>query len=136
KAGKKSLDLVLFLNGIPMATVELKTDLTQSIQAAITQYKNDRNAKNEPLLTFGRGALVHFVASNEEVHMSTKLEGPSRRFLPFIAGYNNGAGNAPVQGSSPTTYFWEKVLDKDAWLSILGKFVRYRFEEDEDPITG
>lgn len=136
RSSNKSLDLVLFLNGIPVATVELKTDLTQSIQAAIIQYKHDRNPKNEPLLSFGRGALVHFVASNEEVHMATRLEGPSTRFLPFNAGNNNGAGNAPVQGSSPTSYFWEKVLDKDAWLTILGKFVHYRFEEDEDPITG
>lgn len=136
KASNKSLDLVFFVNGIPVATAELKTDLTQSAEDALTQYKHDRSPKGEPLLTFGRGALVHFVVSNEEVHMTTKLEGASTRFLPFNAGNNNGAGNAPVEGSSPTSYFWESVLDRDAWLAIVGKFIHYRFEEDEDPITG
>lgn len=132
----KSLDLVFFVNGIPVATAELKTDLTQSAEDALAQYKKDRNPKGEPLLTFGRGALVHFVVSNEEVHMTTRLDGASTRFLPFNAGNNGGAGNAPVEGSSPTSYFWEKVLDRDAWLTIVGKFIHYRFEESQDPITG
>lgn len=135
-APKKSLDLVLFLNGIAVATVELKTDMTQSAEDAIKQYKQDRNPKGEPLLTLGRGALVHFVVSNREVHMTTKLDGSSTRFLPFNAGDHNGAGNTDVEGSSPTSYFWEKVLQKDAWLTIIGKFIHYRFEEDTDPITG
>lgn len=135
-APKKALDLVLFLNGIAVATVELKTDMTQSAEDAIKQYKQDRNPKGEPLLTLGRGALVHFVVTNREVHMTTKLEGSSTRFLPFNAGDQNGAGNADVEGSSPTSYFWEKVLQKDAWLAIIGKFIHYRFEEDTDPITG
>ncbi|MGO3343182.1 MAG: type I restriction endonuclease subunit R [Glutamicibacter arilaitensis] len=132
----KSLDLVLFLNGLPVATVELKTDLTQDAQAALKQYKNDRNPKGEPLLSYGRGALVHFVVSNQEVHMTTKLEGPSTRFLPFNAGKDNGAGNAPREGTSPTAYFWEDLLDPEAWLTVLGKFIHYRFEEDTHPITG
>ncbi|WP_449373037.1 type I restriction endonuclease [Arthrobacter psychrolactophilus] len=135
-APKKSLDLVLFLNGIAVATVELKTDMTQSAEDAIKQYKQDRNPKGEPLLTLGRGALVHFVVTNSEVHMTTKLEGSSTRFLPFNAGDHNGAGNVHVEGSSPTSYFWQKVLQKDAWLTIIGKFIHYRFEEDTDPITG
>ncbi|SJM57906.1 type I restriction endonuclease subunit R [Arthrobacter rhombi] len=136
KTSNKSLDLVLFLNGIPVATVELKTDLTQDAEAALKQYKQDRNPKGEPLLSFGRGALVHFVVSNQQVHMTTKLEGPSTRFLPFNAGKNNGAGNAPREGTSPTAYFWEDLLEPDAWLTVLGKFVHYRFEDDTHPITG
>ncbi|WP_347039256.1 type I restriction endonuclease [Glutamicibacter halophytocola] len=135
-SNNKSLDLVFFLNGIPVATVELKTDLTQDAQAALKQYKQDRNPKDEPLLTYGRGALVHFVVSNQEVHMTTKLEGTSTRFLPFNAGNNNGAGNAPREGTSPTAYFWEDLLERDAWLTVLGKFIHYRFEEDTHPITG
>ncbi|GAA1874733.1 type I restriction endonuclease subunit R [Paeniglutamicibacter psychrophenolicus] len=135
-ANNKSLDLVFFLNGIPVATVELKTDLTQDAEAALKQYKQDRNPKGEPLLSHGRGALVHFVVSNQEVHMTTKLEGPSTRFLPFNAGNNNGAGNAPREGASPTAYFWEDLLDPEAWLTVLGKFIHYRFEEDAHPITG
>ncbi|MGL3805637.1 type I restriction endonuclease subunit R [Paeniglutamicibacter sp. R2-26] len=136
KTSNKSLDLVFFLNGIPVATVELKTDLTQDAEAALKQYKQDRNPKGEPLLSYGRGALVHFVVSNQEVHMTTKLEGPSTRFLPFNAGRNNGAGNTPREGTSPTAYFWEDLLEPEAWLTILGKFIHYRFEEDTHPITG
>lgn len=135
-SNNKSLDLVFFLNGLPVATAELKTDLTQDAQAALKQYKQDRNPKNEPLLTHGRGALVHFVVSNQEVHMTTKLEGTSTRFLPFNAGNDNGAGNAPREGTSPTAYFWEDLLERDAWLTVLGKFIHYRFEEDTHPITG
>ena len=136
KQNNKSLDLVFFLNGIAVATAELKTDLTQSVENALTQYKHDRLPKNEPLLTFSRGALVHFVVSNEEIHMSTELKGESTRFLPFNAGYNNGAGNPPAEGTSPTSYFWERVLDRDEWLTIVGKFIHFRFEEEADPITG
>lgn len=136
QTSNKSLDLVLFLNGIPVATVELKTDLTQDAEAALKQYRQDRNPKGEPLLSHGRGALVHFVVSNQEVHMTTKLEGPSTRFLPFNAGRNNGAGNAEREGTSPTAYFWEELLEPEAWLTVLGKFIHYRFEEDTHPITG
>ncbi|WP_431711467.1 type I restriction endonuclease subunit R [Glutamicibacter uratoxydans] len=132
----KSLDLVFFLNGIPVATAELKTDLTQDAQTALAQYRHDRNPKHEPLLTFGRGALVHFVVSNREVHMTTRLEGTVTRFLPFNTGNNKGAGNPEHEGTSPTAYFWEELLDPDAWLTVLGKFIHYRFSEHTDPITG
>ncbi len=94
------LDLVLFLNGIPVATAELKTDFTQSITDAIDQYRFDRLPRTkgnaaEPLLSFPRGALVHFAVSNSEVHMVTKLEGPATVFLPFNQGDNGAAGNPP-----------------------------------------
>lgn len=92
------IDLVLFLNGIPVATVELKTDFTQSIADAVDQYKFDRspNPKGqspEPLLSFPNGALVHFAVSNAEVMMTTKLEGPGTKFLPFNKGDDDGRGN-------------------------------------------
>ena len=89
---------MLFLNGLPVATVELKTDFTQSVQDAIDQYRFDRHPKPkgqnaEPLLSFPSGALVHFAVSNSEVHMTTQLDGPATRFLPFNKG-DHGAARA------------------------------------------
>ena len=133
---KNRIALVLFVNGIPVATIELKTDLTQNLQAGLKQYAQDRKPDGEPLLSFGRGALVHFVVTNEEVHMTTKLDGRNTRFLPFNRGNNNGAGNAPIPGSSPTAYFWEEILQRDTWLDLVGRFLHYRFEEKTDPIDG
>ncbi|CAH0237719.1 type I restriction endonuclease subunit R [Microbacterium foliorum] len=130
------IDLVLFVNGLPIATIELKTDLTQSLAAGLKQYANDRKPEGEPLLSFGRGALVHFVVTNEEVHMTTKLDGPNTRFLPFNRGKNNGAGNAPMAGTSPTAYFWQEILERDTWLDLVGRFLHYRFTEKTDPIDG
>lgn len=130
------IDLVLFVNGIPVSTIELKTDLTQNLAAGLKQYANDRKPEGEPLLTFGRGALVHFVVTNEEVHMTTKLDGPNTRFLPFNRGKNNGAGNEAIPGTSPTAYFWQEILERDTWLDLLGRFLHYRFEEKTDPIDG
>lgn len=97
-ANENCFDLALFLNGIPVATTELKTDFTQSIADAIDQYRFDRQPRPkgqnpEPLLTFPSGALVHFAVSNSEVHMTTKLAGPPTRFLPFNKGNDGGAGN-------------------------------------------
>jgi len=95
---ENSLDVVLFLNGIPVATTELKTDFTQSITDAVDQYRFDRNPRPkgqapEPLLSFPNGALVHFAVSNSEVQMVTKLVGPATDFLPFNLGNDGGAGN-------------------------------------------
>ncbi len=120
------LDLVLLVNGIPVATVELKTDLTQNLAAGLAQYATDRKREGEPLLTFGRGALVHFVVTNEEVHMTTKLDGPNTRFLPFNRGKDNGAGNAAMPGTSPTAYFWEEILERGTWLDLVGRFLHSR----------
>ncbi len=126
---ENSIDLVLFLNGLPVATVELKTDFTQSIGDAIDQYRFDRLPKPkgqppEPLLSFPRGALVHFAVSNSEVHMVTKLAGPATVFLPFNQGDNGGAGN-PVnpQGGHRTAYLWEKVWARESWLEIIGRYL-------------
>jgi len=123
------IDLVLFLNGIPVATVELKTDFTQSITDAIDQYRFDRLPRPkgqapEPLLSFPNGALVHFAVSNSEVHMVTKLDGPATEFLPFNQGDNGAAGN-PVNpaGGHRTAYLWEKVWARESWLEILGRYI-------------
>ena len=125
---ENSIDLVLFLNGIPVATVELKTDFTQSIGDAIDQYRFDRNPKPkgqaaEPLLSFPNGALVHFAVSNSEVHMVTKLDGPATVFLPFNQGNDGAAGNPVNPAGHRTAYLWEKVWARESWLEILGRYL-------------
>ena len=123
------LDLVLFLNGLPVATAELKTDFTQSIGDAIDQYRFDRSPRPkgqpiEPLLTFPSGALVHFAVSNNEVHMVTRLDGAATVFLPFNQGDHGAAGN-PVnpKGGHRTAYLWEEVWARESWLEILGRYL-------------
>ncbi len=123
------IDLVLFLNGLPVATVELKTDFTQSIDDAVDQYRFDRLPKPkgkpaEPLLSFPGGALVHFAVSNIEVRMTTRLNGPETQFLPFNQGDHGAAGN-PVNpdGGHRTAYLWEQVWQRESWLEILGRYL-------------
>ena len=123
------IDLVLFLNGIPVATAELKTDFTQDINAAVDQYRFDRLPKpkgkntTEPLLDFPRGALVHFAVSNRTVMMTTKLQGPATYFLPFNLGDQGGAGNPANPQGHRTAYLWEQVWQRDSWLEILGRYL-------------
>ena len=126
---ENSIDLVLFLNGLPVATVELKTDFTQSVGDAIDQYRFDRHPKPkgqaaEPLLSFPNGALVHFAVSNREVHMTTRLDGPATQFLPFNQGDDGAAGN-PLNpnGGHRTAYLWEQVWERPSWLEILGRYL-------------
>ena len=83
---------MLFVNGLPVATLELKTDNTQSVNHAITQYRTDRDPIGEPLLGFGTRALVHFAVSNDEVYTTTKLAGKDTFFLPFNMGDDGAAG--------------------------------------------
>lgn len=132
------LDLVLFVNGIPTATLELKSQFKQSVENAKRQYRQDRPPKDpvtrkpEPLLTFKRGALVHFAVSQGEVAMTTKLEGKGTYFLPFNQGsQEGGAGNPPPSDSSAyaTAYLWREVFQKDAWLKILGRFLHLDRQE-------
>lgn len=123
------IDLAFFINGIPVATVELKTDFTQSVQAAMQQYRMDRRPERksggmEPLLAFKRGAVVHFAMSDSDIRMTTKLAGDSTFFLPFNRGNDGAAGNPPGEGGTyPVSYFWERVLQKDNWLRIFHRFV-------------
>jgi type I restriction enzyme R subunit len=141
---EKSLDLALFVNGLPVATAELKTDLTQNIQDAIRQYKTDRlprdsvSREDEPLLQFKTRALVHFAVSTEEVFMTTRLKGEETVFLPFNLGRPDGyggaaAGNppAPEGRGYPTWYLWERVWARDTWLDILGNFLHVSRREAE-----
>ena len=123
------LDLVLFVNGIPVATAELKSDFTQSVVDAVDQYRFDRNpwpkgqAAAEPLLDFPRGALVHFAISTSLARMTTRLMGAETTFLPFDKGDGGGAGNPVNAGGHRTAYLWEDVWARDSWLEILGRYI-------------
>ena len=141
-SNKKSIDLVFFVNGLPVATMEVKTDFTQSVQDGIHQYQNDRpprdpvTRKVEPLLGFGNRALVHFAVSNSEVWMTTRLAGADTVFLPFNMGNDGGKGNPANPEGSPASYLWERVLQRDAWLEIIGKFLHASSRKETDPVTG
>ena len=142
-AKRNRIDIVLFVNGLPVTTMELKSEFKQAVQNAITQYKRTRLPKDpdtkkpEPLLTFKRGALVHFAVSQYEVYMTTKLAGDSTYFLPFNKGTSEGgAGNDVPADSSryATEYLWNEVLTPDNLLAILGHFMHLQIEEEEDAI--
>lgn len=132
-----SIDLVFFVNGIPVATAELKTDFTQTLEDAKRQYRHDRLPRDpvakqdEPLLAFNRRALVHFAVSTDRVAMATKLAGKGTFFLPFDQGHDEGAGNPPGEGYR-TAYLWERVLQRDAWLEILGSFLHLERKDEVD----
>ncbi len=119
----KTLDLCLFVNGLPVATAELKTHLTgQSVENAKTQYRQDRDPKN----TLLRQAVVHFAVDTETVAMTTRLAGKGTRFLPFNRGHDLGPGNPPNPHGHRTAYLWERVWQRDAWLDLLHRFVSVR----------
>lgn len=126
---ENAIDLVLFLNGIPVATVELKSNFTQSVEDAVDQYRFDRHPRPkgqpaaEPLLDFPRGALVHFAVSNSAVMMSTRLLGAATTFLPFNKGDNGAAGNPVNPNGHRTAYLWEEVWARDSWLEIIGRYI-------------
>lgn len=138
QTNENCIDLVLFLNGVPVATVELKSDFTQSVQDAVDQYKFDRlphpkGGAREPLLAFPGGALVHFAVSNSEVMMATKLEGPVTQFLPFNKGNDGAAGNPPNPAGHATAYLWEEVWACDSWLELLGRYIVTQRDEKKKP---
>lgn len=133
-----AIDLVLFANGIPVATVELKSDFTQSVQDAVDQYRFDRNPHPkgglaEPLLGFPGGALVHFAVSQSDVQMTTKLEGTSTYFLPFNRGNQGAAGNAPNPNGYATAYLWEEVWARESWLEIVGRYLIVKRDDKKQP---
>lgn len=126
---RKSLDLVLFINGIPIISFELKNELTkQNVQHAIKQYKEDRDP-NEELFRLGR-LMVNFAADTDEVWMCTHLKGESSYFLPFNTGYQNGAGNPPTEGIK-TAYLWKDILKKSNLTDIVQNFCQFIEEEKE-----
>ncbi len=127
---EQSVDTVLSLNGLPVATVELKNPLTgQNVQHAITQYK-DRDP-NAPLLRFKERALVHFAVDPDVAYMTTRLAGKDTVFLPFNRGHANGAGNPEHPSGYRTGYLWQEVWQRDSFLDILGRFMHVAVEEKQ-----
>lgn len=121
---ENSLDTVLFLNGLPIITIELKNPLTGQIcENAINQYRNDRNPR-EKIFAFKQRALVHFAVDTDEIYMTTELKKQDTFFLPFNRGYENGAGNPPVLGDYKTSYLWNQILQKDSILDIIQRFIQ------------
>lgn len=126
--GRNTLDLCLFVNGIPTATAEIKNPLThQGVEHAKAQYRADRDPAN---VVLGRRALVHFAVDPEEVAMTTKLEGRRTRFLPFNLGFEGGAGNSPNSAGYRTAYLWERVWQRDAWLDLLARFIHVEMPKE------
>lgn len=129
-----SVDLVLFLNGIPLATIELKSQTAgQTVQHAINQYRRDRDPKD---LLFKDRALVHFAVDEDEVFITTRLLRASTEFRPFNLGSNGpgkdgGAGNPVNRNGERTSYLWESVLQRDNWLKLFGRFVHVSHVVDE-----
>ena len=131
---EKSLDVVLSLNGIPVATVELKNPLTgQTVEDAVRQYRLDRDP-SEPIFEFKRRALVHFAVDTESVRMTTRLAGKVSDFLPFDRGCDGAAGNPPDPSgrSYRTAYLWEEVLERHSLLDVLARFVHLQATEKRD----
>ena len=129
---EKSLNITLSLNGIPIATVELKNPLTgQTVEDAIGQYRRDRDPR-EPIFEFKRRTLVHFAVDTECVCMTTRLAGDATHFLPFDKGCNGGAGNPHDGRAYRTAYLWEEVLARDSLLDVLARFVHLQTAEKRD----
>jgi type I restriction enzyme R subunit len=126
-----SLDLVLFLNGLPIITAELKNPLTgQTVEDAVKEYRTTRDPR-EPLFAFGR-LLAHFALDPDLVYMTTRLEGGKTRFLPFNQGREGGAGNSPSWQGFATAYLSEQVWARDSMLDLVQNFIQFVEKEDED----
>ena len=129
----QSVDLGLFLNGIPIFTAELKSPWKgQNAGDAIRQYKDDRDPR-EPLFAYGR-CLAHFAVDPEQVFVTAQLAGPKTRFLPFNRGNRGGAGNPPVpptRGGYPSDYLWERIWARDSVLDLVRQFVHEVIETDD-----
>jgi len=131
---EKSLDVTLSLNGIPVASLELKNPMTgQSVEDALRQYKQDRDPR-EPIFEFKRRTLVHFAVDTESVQMTTRLAGSATHFLPFNKGEGGGSGNPPdpTGRSYRTGYLWEEVLSRDSVLDLLARFLHLQVDERRD----
>lgn len=127
---QRALDLALFINGLPIATFELKNSLTkQTVEDAVEQYKRDRDPR-EKLFEFGR-CVVHFALDDHEVRFCTHLKGKSSWFLPFNQGWNDGAGNPPNPYGIKTDYLWRKILTREGLTDILENYAQIVEEKNE-----
>lgn len=124
-----TLDVTFALNGIPVATIELKNPMTaQTWRHAVTQYQNDRDPA-DLIFQFKKRTLVHFAVDTDEVYMTTRLSGRNTHFLPFNKGRGGGAGNPENPEGYKTAYLWEEVLERHSFLDILARFIHLQIEE-------
>ena len=136
-SNENSIDIVLFVNGIPVVSMELKCQFTgQSVANAIEQYKFDRRGK-DAIFAFKERVLVHFAVDLIQVYMTTRLEGEKTYFLPFNQGSNGagrvgGKGNPVNESGYDTAYLWQNVLCKERLLEILNKYLHLKVERDND----
>jgi type I restriction enzyme R subunit len=130
---QRALDMALFINGLPIATFELKNSLTkQTVADAVAQYQRDRDPR-EKLFEFGR-CVAHFAVDEQEVRFCTHLSGKGSWFLPFNRGWNDGAGNPPNPIGLKTDYLWKRVLTREGLTDILENYAQ--IVETKDPKTG
>ncbi|HRR70654.1 MAG TPA: type I restriction endonuclease subunit R [Syntrophorhabdaceae bacterium] len=130
---QRALDIVLFINGLPVFTFELKNSLTkQTIHDAISQYMRDRDPR-EKLFEFGR-CIAHFAVDDQEVRFCTHLKGKESWFLPFNKGYNDGAGNPPNPDGIKTEYLWREILTRESLTDIIENYAQ--IIEMKDQKTG
>ncbi len=139
-SAKERVDLVIFLNGFPIMTFELKCEYAgQNYENAIKQYRIDRDPKN-PLFLFKNGALVNFAMDLDEVHMTTRLEKEKTFFLPFNkgagVGVHSGKGNPQNDSDYNVSYMWDDILKKDTILELISKFIYLQRNESVDELTG
>jgi len=128
---RRALDFVIFINGLPVFTTELKNRWTkQDVEDAVKQYKIDRNPK-ELIFQFKRCA-AHFAIDDEEIQFCTKLEGKDSWFLPFNKGYKDGAGNPPNSKGLATDYFWKEILKKNELANIIENYAQIIKEKDPE----
>jgi type I restriction enzyme, R subunit len=130
RKNRNAIDIVTFVNGIPVVTMEVKNLLTQqNFRHAERQYQKDRSPAGEPLLTFKRGAIVHFAVDQDNVSMTTRLMNGKTRFLPFNRGRDGGAGNPDIPGENRTAYLYKDlpeskaVLSREVLLDLIGRFI-------------
>ena len=127
---QRALDIGLFINGLPVATFELKNSLTkQTVEDAVEQYKRDRDPR-EKLFEFGR-CVAHFAVDDHEVRFCTHLKGKASWFLPFNQGWNDGAGNPPNPDGLTTEYFWTRIITRDGLTNILENYAQVVETKDE-----
>jgi type I restriction enzyme R subunit len=138
---ENAIDVALFVNGLPVATLELKNTLTGStFRHAEAQYRKDRAPANEPLLMFKRGALVHFAIDQDNVSMTTRLQNGKTRFLPFNRGHERGSGNPDIENDFRTAYLWSDqaegtaIFSREILLDIIGRFVHLDNSEGKDAL--
>jgi len=123
------IDVTLSLNGLPVATAELKNPLTgQRASDAARQYMDERDER-DLLFAFKKRSLVHFAVDPDEVWMTTRLKGKETIFLPFNRGNNHGSGNPPVEGNWKTHYLWDEILQTDSLIDILQRFMHLEVKE-------